>query len=201
MNEISLVAIVIGTVCLFDKVYDKLKSIPTYFFWFCIILGTLYTAKVACYEYEPEELPCWRQTEVKFIPPKVPHNHVTDEGLPSSYAIDLIKRTNQKAAYAGLHHHAEKAGQHQDKLHDMCWYLPKISDTDKAKLAFTSAFAGAATLSCNAVAIVAVFIAVAHQYGLNVIQEWNDMVYEANMYKWHAAVAQAYANHINENRW
>lgn len=135
----------------------------------------------------------------RFVPPGTPDNFINKDGTLSDVVLKQIQATNDVLAYNSLSLHKEKAEKYYLEARDMCWYLPNLSERDKAKMAFTTVLAmlpGPITHK-----VIAAIIAMAGQYGLSCIDEWHDIEFKMNMSRYHYMVADAFQKHINNKNW
>ena len=134
--------------------------------------------------------------DMKYVPPGVESWQITDEGFASKKCKDLLKTLPFDQLVASRNCHTEKFLYHQDKLKDLCWYLPNPSDREIMKGVFTTLISGVFPKPYN---YYATFVALVGQYGLFMIDNYFDMQDHARLMTWHASLADA-CNEIILNR-
>ena len=208
---------IIGFIALAERLLRQKQSIHTYFFWFLVILGSMYTAKGYCSTSigdffideevfhvddieEPEEWPDqdWiGEYQVKFVPPGTPSHYINENGTLSKACLNRIQSTDKNTAHQSLKLHMEKGEECFREAQKICWYLPKLSEREKAKMVFTTvlaAFPGPLHLKA-----IAATIALLGQYGICCIDEYYDVDFNMEMAKYHFMLADAFAAHIKNN--
>jgi hypothetical protein len=141
----------------------------------------------------------FEQHEAKFQPPGVRWDWVGEDGLPNQACIDAIKRSNKKQTEIGMNKYADWAYKYKDQLEELCWWLPRLSDCDKAKLCFSSAMA--ASHGPILVRAGMFFLNLCTQVGLHYIQEWYDIEEATRQMMWASRCCEIYCEHAREQGW
>lgn len=90
----------------------------------------------------------------------------------------------------------ENANRTYNAAKDKCWWLPRMSDREKAKTAFLTALAkfGASTPSGQIVNMTVVLLT---EYGLACMDEWHYIHNKLHWSEYHFDMAEFYKNVIN----
>jgi len=95
--------------------------------------------------------------------------------------------------------HREKGEEYFNAAKEICWYLPRVSDREKAKIAFISmmaVFPGPIQLK-----LVLGVGALLTEYGICCIDAFYDVDFNMNMSTFHYRLADAFYDHIKKNGW
>lgn len=206
---------IITFIAISERVLGQKQSIHTYIFWFLVVLGSMYAAKGYCepnlsdffnndevYAYLEGDEPVdyvLENYECKFVPPGTPSNYINEDGTLSKVCLKIVESTDKNIAYQSLKAHREKGEEHYSEAKSICWYLPKLSEREKAKMVFLSviaAFPGPLHLKA-----VAATIALLGQYGICCIDEYYDIDFNMAMSRYHFMLADAFRDHIKKNDW
>lgn len=182
--------IILAEYCLGQK-----KHIGTYLFWFLVILGSMYAAKGYCQDYV--EINYTRAC--KFVPQGTPNNFINEDGTLSEICLKKVRSTDKKSAHKSLTLHKEKGTEYFQTARDICWYLPKLSDREKAKMIFGTVMA--ALPGPPQLKIVSATLAALGQYGICCIDEYYEIDYNMNMSRFHFMLVDAFYEHIKEKGW
>ena len=186
MNPILASTLAVGLLYLYDRYNHCVKQFYKYLMLFFFLTGCLYTHRVIA-------------SEIDFHPTGVRRDWIGADGLPNDKCIDAIKRSNHKQTEEGINRFAEWAYDYRMQLEDKCWYLPRLSDADKAKLGFTSCmalFPGPIYLKAGLA-----FLNFATQYGLHYIQEWDEIEHLTRQMMWASRCCEIYVEHAREQGW
>lgn len=174
---------------------ERRKCWSSYIMWFFVILGSMYFAKAYGHE-EYEEHFCHA---AKFVPDGVPANYLNDDNSLSEDCIRLIRSTDKQEARWSFEIHKNKGKDFFKKGEKACWYMPTVSQREKAKMAFTSALAAVpGPMSCR---LVMATLSLLGQYGICCIDEYFDIEYNLKMASYHFRLADAFDDYIYDRGW
>lgn len=214
MKETLITVILLAIIWVIDLGYSYVddnhqrRGVDTYLLLFFMMLSAIFFSKVYAHDWEYQhplskdhknKCICYYDQELKFVPPGVPEEHINRDDSLSDVAIELIWNTTKEEAYWSKNLHLKKAKQYYNEAKDLCWYCPRISDREKAKMVFTSAMA--AVPGPISVKFVASFLCLATQYGVNMIDEWFEIKFAMNMCNYHLRVVKQYDKYIKDQGW
>lgn len=135
----------------------------------------------------------------KFVPPGTPAKYVNEDGTPSEAVWKTIRKCNQQIARESLRLHQEKCQEFFWEADRLTIYLPETSNSHTIRTLFTTMMATVPASGCSKLCVaVAAFIT---QYGLDVYDEYERVMFNLNMCKWHYNCANMFKQYIEEKGW
>lgn len=95
------------------------------------------------------------------------------------YTCKMLKYSDYVFYIKKRDEHLDKAIHHYNQAYMACWYCPRISDQDKARMCYTSTWAMLGTTP--SLKIVLAVGSLLSQYGLECMKEWNFI--KTNLYE------------------
>jgi len=130
----------------------------------------------------------------KFVPPGTPAHYVNEDGTPSYHVWNTVQRCNEGISKQSLQLHIKKAEEYYSNAYNASLFLPETSSGQKVKELFTTVMAVIpATPASRVCTAICVYIT---QYGLDVWDEYEKVVFNINMCKWHNECAMLFIKHI-----
>lgn len=135
----------------------------------------------------------------KFIPPGTPDHYVNEDGTPSIHVWNTVQKCNQLMSKKSLELHIEKAEKYYAEAYNASLWLPQTSSGHKVKELFTTFMAVIPATPASRLA-TAVCVAIT-QYGLDVWDEYEKVLFNISMCKWHNECAMLFIKHMREKGW
>lgn len=195
MRELIQAAFVTSIIFIADMITDTKKKFYTYVIIFLLIAGIGFTFSKG-FAAEVEFLEKVHFSSTNFVRNAQIEIEVLKESFASpNFALDI----NQRLYYQQLiEHHRIEGDKAYIESKEKCWWLPNLTDREKARYCYTTALAGIATGTPGS-KIVVMTITLLGQYGLDCIDEWHKIKTLLHSSQYHYEMMEFYQNVLNKS--
>lgn len=157
-----------------------------------------------CEKYLPEYAQHYfvmktNKIQCKFVPQGTAERYVNEDGSPSDLVWKSIRMCDHSLARESLRLHREKCQEFFWEADRLCVYLPETTSGHKMKALFSTYMASIPTSGAAKVCVI--IIGIITQYGLDVYDEYERVMFNLNMCKWHYNVSKMFEQYIEEKGW